>query len=988
MTPERWRIITELMNIAREMKPHEADEFLHKACRDDPSLYEDVRSMLDVDSVSGPLDRSVGSLLRPSAGAASPLQIPGIPPGFQPGDLIAGRYRIVRFLNRGGMGEVYEAEQLLLPDTRVALKTLLPSIASDAGMIARFKQEITLSRQISHRNVCPVYDLDRHTNGSYFLTMKFLRGETLAAKLEREGPMSPSIAVPLLAQVAAALDAAHAEGVIHRDLKPSNIMLVPEERQSDGFAAVVTDFGLARRFKPGEASGDRTTQVLGTLDYMAPELFAGRQATVASDVFALGMVAHKMVDGAERVDDKLNRLIRGCVDPDPARRPRPADVLAALARVGEPAKFGWRYLSVILALAVLFVSLFVFAYRYLHQGEGMPPGTQVYLTAMNNATQDAELDSAGELLRNHLRQSGHLRLLDDARISRARSLMGDIGQKVNTAASAREVALRAGAALVVFTTLARIADTYDLNVEIQRVGGTPVIARRQWRNHWSALSKPLIFTTIHDAGDWIRTIAGEDAASVAERDLAPEDAASSSWEALSLYRLSETLKAAGKIDGAIALLRRAIELDADFALAHVRIADYLSGSHQQEEAYQHYQHALSAGARRRLTSWEELQLRGSYALDLGDYKAAEAAFAELRALYPADPIPPHYLAAAVRFQGRLEDAAVLEQEALAKSPEATAPVVGLMGDHVLLGRLDEAERDARKLADLGARAMSTKYLGIIDFLRGDFAGAKAIFETVLGDASPSQRSQASSLLGAFFAEKGMFDLAFVQYKAGAAADAAAGMRVQVAAKYLALAVLQYRNHQFTEARTSCLEALRMQRRLDLYRRCAMVLARSGFVADAQHLLHELGPDWPGPLADAARHQIQGEILMQSGDRQAALGHFEAASLLDPPFRDREYLARAYALTGDHGRALFQYESTLRSLNPYWQYPDAAIPAFYTSTLLDYAAVALNSGDGSRAETALREYFRLRGSADSNTPESVAAQRLRADLSAAQSNRKD
>src|SRR5262249_28669368 len=153
----------------------------------------------DLDQASGPLDHSPWSF-------EPPMEIPAV---FQTGDSVAGRFRILRFVSRGGMGEVYEAEPILLPGSQVALKILLPTVAGDPGMIARFKQEITLARKIVHANVCPVYDFDQHTDGSYFLTMKYLPGETLAARIAREGPLTPDVAVPLLADIAAALDAAH-----------------------------------------------------------------------------------------------------------------------------------------------------------------------------------------------------------------------------------------------------------------------------------------------------------------------------------------------------------------------------------------------------------------------------------------------------------------------------------------------------------------------------------------------------------------------------------------------------------------------------------------------------------------------------------------------------------------------------------------------------------------------------------------------------------
>jgi hypothetical protein len=290
MTPERWQQIRAVFDAAVEQPGSSAGEFLRQACGSDTALYCEVQRMLEECRRPGILDRP---LLGPASAAAAP---PGV---FQDGQTVAGRYRIVRYLNRGGMGEVYQAQDLELRET-VALKTLLPAIAEDESMIARFKQEIALSRKIAHPNVCRVFDLARHEGDGerpvIFLTMEFLEGETLAARLRRDGAMSTAQALPILQQIGAALDAAHQAGVIHRDLKPSNVMLAPSE---DGIRAVVTDFGLARSFVAHDGStATMSNKLVGTLDYMAPELLTGSVATFASDVYALGMVAYEMVTGA------------------------------------------------------------------------------------------------------------------------------------------------------------------------------------------------------------------------------------------------------------------------------------------------------------------------------------------------------------------------------------------------------------------------------------------------------------------------------------------------------------------------------------------------------------------------------------------------------------------------------------------------------------------------------------------------------------------
>jgi len=327
-----------LFDYAVERSPSEADAYLRDQCAGDSELLSEIRGMIEEHRRTGTLDRPLWA-----PAAASPPR----PPVFSAGQVVAGRYRIVRYISRGGMGEVYEAEHRLLPD-HVALKTLLPAIAADEAMIARFKQEIQLARKIAHPNVCKLFDVEWHQQEGttvYFLTMELLQGETLSAHLQRHGRMSAMEALPLIGQMAEALHAAHHSGVIHRDFKPSNVMLVPSP---EGVRAVVTDFGLARAV--GTESGTTVTltkHVAGTLDYMAPELLKGSPASFRSDIYALGLVAYEMVAGAlpfaretpiaaaflraqkpipspcvlaPDLDSRWGNAILRALDPDPGRR--------------------------------------------------------------------------------------------------------------------------------------------------------------------------------------------------------------------------------------------------------------------------------------------------------------------------------------------------------------------------------------------------------------------------------------------------------------------------------------------------------------------------------------------------------------------------------------------------------------------------------------------------------------------------------------------
>ncbi|HEX3551834.1 MAG TPA: tetratricopeptide repeat protein [Thermoanaerobaculia bacterium] len=230
-------------------------------------------------------------------------------PGFAPGELLAGRYRVVRFIARGGMGEVFEVEDLELKE-RVALKTVRWEAAQDAVAVERFRREIQLARKVTHPNVCRIFDVSHHreagsAEATIFLTMELLPGETLSQRLRRAGSMLPGEALEIARQIAEALDAAHRVGVVHRDLKPGNVVLVEGRGAVAGRGprAVVTDFGLARLDSGAEpAAGQALTLtgaagVVGTPAYLAPEQVDGGEITAAADVFAFGIVLYEMLTG-------------------------------------------------------------------------------------------------------------------------------------------------------------------------------------------------------------------------------------------------------------------------------------------------------------------------------------------------------------------------------------------------------------------------------------------------------------------------------------------------------------------------------------------------------------------------------------------------------------------------------------------------------------------------------------------------------------------
>ena len=268
---------------------------------------------------------------------------------FPPGATLAGRYLIVGLLGRGGMGEVYRADDLSL-DQIVALKFLPDAVAEEPARLARFRSEVSVARQVSHPNVCRVYDIGE-ADGHVFLSMEYIDGEDLATLLRRIGRLAPDKAAEMARQLCAGLAAAHDKGVLHRDLKPANVMI-------DGRGRVrLADFGLA-----GAADGVQTG-LAGTPAYMAPEQFAGQPASLASDIYALGLVLYEMFAGKAAftgttvgdlarqhrettpsslsqvvadVDPAVDRVIQRCLSKDPAQRPRSALAVSAALPGGDP----------------------------------------------------------------------------------------------------------------------------------------------------------------------------------------------------------------------------------------------------------------------------------------------------------------------------------------------------------------------------------------------------------------------------------------------------------------------------------------------------------------------------------------------------------------------------------------------------------------------------------------------------------------------------
>src|SRR3984885_12360758 len=285
MTAKQWELVKDLYQTALECSPAQRASFLEQNERDE-IVRAEVHRLLGVHNRLGSF-LSSPPFVDPRRTGAIPLE------RLIPGQVLAGRFRIVNFVAAGGMGEVYKAEDLLL-DRMVALKLLPRELAEDKESLERFLREAKTASALNHASICRVYDFGEHAARA-FIAMEYLEGETLSARIQR-GRLATVEALKIAIAVADALATAHRKGIVHRDLKPGNIIL------TEG-GAMLLDFGLAKYERPVVSAEETLTgltgdiQVVGTLPYMSPEQLHGQRVDARSDIFAFGAVLYEMFTG-------------------------------------------------------------------------------------------------------------------------------------------------------------------------------------------------------------------------------------------------------------------------------------------------------------------------------------------------------------------------------------------------------------------------------------------------------------------------------------------------------------------------------------------------------------------------------------------------------------------------------------------------------------------------------------------------------------------
>jgi eukaryotic-like serine/threonine-protein kinase len=810
--------------------------FVAGACGDDAALRQEVESLLEfhVD------EDEVETGGEPSDDV------------FVPGEVFAGRYRMIARIGRGGMGDVWRAQDLIL-ETAVALKIISSTVPE-----GRILNEVRLARQITHPAVCRVFDVGQ-TEGGIFYSMELVEGEDLAALLRRVGRLPSEKVVDIGRQLCAGLAAAHAQGVLHRDLKPANVLI-------DNHGLIrITDFGIA--ILRTDADVHRLT---GTPAYMAPEQrLPGAVLSERTDVYSLGLVLYELLVGptafnrsgtslpprpstlVPNVHPQLERVVMQALSPDPHERPASALEIAAslpdlsgrpdagvTTPVASPARVSTRWWIGGTAVAAIVAAAMVGSFFVSPGARTLNERDTIVLADFENTTGEPVFDGALKVaLAVALEQSPFLKVFPDDRARETLRLMQRSPDERVTRSMAREIARREQVKALLAGSIASLGRNYVIALEAINAETGDVMAREQAE----AESKEQVLTSLGTATSRLREKLGESLASVQKFDVPLPRATTASLDALHAYSL-------GLYEGrevprleAIPHLKRAIELDPTFAMAHAQLSAVYANTGQSALAPAFSRKAFEL--RDRVSERERFFISWRYfrdAIQAWD-KALELA-RSWTATYPREAFAFNSLGSALIRFGQFEQAVQPLREAIRLDPRFVPAYSNLAATLLALDQPTEARAVLqqvveRKLDFIGARRLSY----FLAFVQGDSTTMARELESSVGvrETNAAFGWQAHTL-----ASEGRVKAAHEQFRRGIQMSLQGNFAEVAAVLTMEDAETHAIAGQCAEARSEVSPGLALSRDNATLERASRVLALCGAGGEALALSNDLAKRFP------------------------------------------------------------------------------------------------------------------------------------------------
>ena len=652
-------------------------------------------------------------------------------------------YRILSKIGGGGMGVVYEAEDLKL-GRHVALKFLPDDHAGDAQILSRFQLEAKAASSLNHANICTIYEIDE-ADGRSFIAMELLEGQTLRHRIAGK-PLDIPTVLDLGIQIADGLDAAHAKGIVHRDIKPANIFVTNRTQ------AKILDFGLAKLApKPEDADLSAVTtqsgghlsspgHALGTIAYMSPEQVRGKELDTRTDLFSFGAVLYEMCTGKMpfrgvsagsmfdlilngvpvspvRINpdtpSQLEEIIHKCLEKnqnlryqyaseiraDLQRLKRDTELGEAPARANPKAtrRFG-RLWKVFVPAAVGVLALFVASYFYFHRAPKLTEKDTIVLADFSNTTGDPVFDDTLKTaLTVSLRQSPFLNVLSDNKVAATLRLMARPAGTPLTPDVARELCQRAESKAYIAGSIASLGNQYVLGLQAADCQSGEPLAQEQA----TAPAKEKVLDALGKAASKMRGELGESLATVQKFDVPLEEATTSSLEALKAYTLGLKAHLEKGPGAALPYHQRAIQLDPNFALGYSELGNDYSSLSELGRASEYYTKAFEL--REHASERERLTITAHYYSDVtGELEKAAQAFQGMIASYPQQSSALTNIGLVYSEQGQYEKAADAYRENIRLQPGDVAPYENLGNNLLALQQFEEAlqtiqQAQARKL---------------------------------------------------------------------------------------------------------------------------------------------------------------------------------------------------------------------------------------------------------------------------------------------------